>query len=297
MTTGIPQAQAHERLLDLPDVEGVKHRFVDAGELRVHVAEAGEGPTVLLLHGWPQHWFMWRRVIERLAPHFHLLAPDLRGFGWSEAPGDGYDGETFAGDQIALLDALQIESAKVIGHDWGGWTAFLLGLEHDDRIERMVVCNAPHPWPRLQRRLALESWRSWYALANATPLLGRRLLESGRMPKLILGGGNVGDPFPQPEVYVEQFREPARAEAAMKLYRYYLRAFAATLRGAYRRQRLRVPTLLLFGEQDRYVTPKLLPGFEPYAEHLEVELVPGSGHFLVDEKPQLVARRALAFLS
>jgi pimeloyl-ACP methyl ester carboxylesterase len=290
-------AQAADRAIDLPEVEGVEHRFVDADGLRVHVAEAGEGPMLLLLHGWPQHWFMWRRVIERLAPQFRLIAPDLRGFGWTEAPGHGYDGDTFAADQVALLDALEIESASVIGHDWGGWTAMLLGLDHSDRIERMVVCNSPHPWPRLQPRLALEAWRSWYALVNATPLLGRWLAESRLMPSLALERGNVGDPFPEGvDIYVEQFQDPARAEASMKLYRYYLRAFGRTLRGAYRRRRLAVPTLLLFGHRDRYVSPKLLPGFEPYAEHLELELVPDSGHFLVDEKPDLVARRALAFL-
>jgi pimeloyl-ACP methyl ester carboxylesterase len=290
-------AQAADRAIDLPEVEGVEHRFVDADGLRVHVTEAGEGPMLLLLHGWPQHWFMWRRVIERLAPQFRLIAPDLRGFGWTEAPGHGYDGDTFAADQVALLDALEIESASVIGHDWGSWTAMLLGLDHSDRIERMVVCNSPHPWPRLQPRLALEAWRSWYALVNATPLLGRWLAESRLMPSLALERGNVGDPFPEGvDIYVEQFQDPARAEASMKLYRYYLRAFGRTLRGAYRRRRLAVPTLLLFGHRDRYVSPKLLPGFEPYAEHLELELVPDSGHFLVDEKPDLVARRALAFL-
>lgn len=290
-------AQAADRATDLPEVEGVEHRFLDADGLRVHVAEAGEGPVLLLLHGWPQHWFMWRRVIERLAPQFRLIAPDLRGFGWTEAPGHGYDGDTFAADQIALLDALEIESASVIGHDWGGWTAMLLGLDHSDRIERMVVCNAPHPWPRLQPRLALEAWRSWYALVNATPLLGRWLAESGLMPSLALERGNIGDPFPEGvDIYVEQFQDPARAEASMKLYRYYLRVFGRTLRGAYRRRRLAVPTLLLFGQRDRYVSPKLLPGFEPYAEHLELELVPDAGHFIVDEKPDLVARRALAFL-
>ena len=136
---------------EIPHVEGVEHRFVDANGIRVHVAEAGapDSPAVLLLHGWPQHWYMWRRVIAGLGDEYRLLAPDLRGFGWTEAPGHGYDGETFAGDQVALLEALGLERAHVVGHDWGGWAAMLLGILHPDRIDRMVVCNAPHPWPRL----------------------------------------------------------------------------------------------------------------------------------------------------
>ncbi len=294
-----PTAKPHDQLLDLPAIEGVRHRFVDADGVEIHVAEAGDGPPVLLLHGWPQHWYMWRRVMERLAPHFRLIAPDLRGFGWSEAPGRGYDGDTFAADQVALLDALEIESASVIGHDWGGWTAFLLGIDHAERIDRMVVCNSPHPWPNLEPSLLLESWRSWYALVNATPVVGRRLTQS-RVPELILAHGNAGDPFRDGSgVYLGQFRDPARAEAASRLYRYYLRMFASGLRGggAFRSKRLSVPTLLLFGAQDRYVSTKLLPGYETHADDMELELVPDSGHFIVDEKPELVARRALAFLS
>jgi len=297
--SGGPTAQARDQIHDLPEVEGVEHRFVDAGGLRVHVAEAGDGPPVLLLHGWPQHWYMWRGVIERLAPQFRLIAPDLRGFGWTETPGAGYDAETFARDQVALLDALEIESASVIGHDWGGWTAFLLGIEHSDRIERMVVCNAPHPWPKLEPRLALETWRSWYAMALATPVLGPRLLQQTDFAAGILRRGNVGRPFTEVELkaYADSFRDPRRAQAVSGLYRYYQRAFAEGLRGRWRSRRLAVPTLMLFGERDLYVTPRALPGYEHYADEMELELVPDAGHFLVDEKPDLVARRALAFLS
>jgi pimeloyl-ACP methyl ester carboxylesterase len=296
--SGGPTAQAQDQVQDLPEIEGVEHRFVDVDGLRVHVAEAGDGPPVLLLHGWPQHWYMWRGVIERLAPQFRLIAPDLRGFGWTEAPGDGYDADTFAADQVALLDALEIESASVIGHDWGGWTAFLLGLDYPERIERMVICNAPHPWPRVEPSLLLEAWRSWYAIANASPLLGSWLAQS-RIPGFFLSHGNVHDPFPDGlDIYLRQFRDPARAQAAMKLYRYYLRIFIAGLRGGpYRDKRLGAPTLLLFGAADRWVSTRLLPGYEKHADDMQLELVPDSGHFLVDEKPDLVARRALAFLS
>ena len=293
-------APASDTAFDLPEVEGIMHRFVDADGLHVHVAEAGEGPPVLLLHGWPQHWFMWRQVIERLDPSYRLIAPDLRGFGWTEAPGHGYDGQTFAADQVALLDALEIETAHVIGHDWGGWTAFLLGIVHSDRVERMVVCNAPHPWPQVKPRLLLESWRSWYAAALAAPVLGPRLLERGQPTASVLGRGNVGAPFSESDLegYLSRFRDPVRAEAANRLYRYYMRIFLSGVRGRGTVSgRLSVPTLLLFGEQDRYVSPQLLPGFEPHADEMELELVPDAGHFIVDEKPELVARRALAFLS
>ena len=285
----------------MPQVEGVEHRFVDANGLRIHVAEAGPSdsgePPILLLHGWPQHWYMWRRVIGALRDERRLLAPDLRGFGWSEAPGHGYDGETFAADQVALLDALGIERAFVVGHDWGGWTAILLGLLHPERVERMMVLNAPHPWPRITPSLIAEGWRGWYTWLLAAPGLGPRFSRQGWVARTILTRGNVGNPFTAEEAdaYVDSFCEPSRALAVSQLYRYYQRVFREAIRGRWRDQRLAVPTRIVFGERDRYVSPKLLPGYEPYADDLEVELVPDSGHFIVDEKPDLIVARAREF--
>jgi pimeloyl-ACP methyl ester carboxylesterase len=292
----MPHETVHSRS---PGLEGFTHRHVDAGGLRVNLVEAGEGEPVLLLHGWPQHHQMWRRVIARLASDYRLLAPDLRGFGRSEAPGHGYDGETFARDQIALLDALDIERVKVIGHDWGGWTTMLLGLNHPERVEQLLVVDAPHPWPRVRLALLPEVWRSWYAMALAIPGLGPWLLHRTGFAKGILRRGTAPGTFGPDELdaYADSFREPVRAKAISALYRYYQRIFFEGLRGAFRDKRLRVPTLLLFGARDLYITPKLLEGWEPYADEMRVEIVPGAGHFLVDGRPELVCDRAREFFA
>ena len=284
------------RSAEPPPIPGAEHRYVDAGGLRVHYVEAGSGDPVLLLHGWPQHHYLWRGIIERLSDRFRLIAPDLRGSGWTEAPGHGYDCDTFARDQIALLDALEIERADLIGHDWGGWVGFLLALSHPERIARLLVCNDPHPWPRLRPSMTLESWRTWYALLNATPGLGAFVhRRTGYIPR-ILRSGNVGKPFSATdiEVYVERLRDPARARAASALYRYYWRAFVKGFAGGWRSQRLTPRTLLLFGKRDRLVPYRLVEGgYEDHADDMRVEIVPDSGHFIVDEKPDLVAERAL----
>ena len=279
-----------------PPIAGAEHRYAEVGGLRVHYAEAGEGQPVLLLHGWPQHHALWREVIEMMRDRFRLIAPDLRGFGWTGAPGHGYDAETFARDQVALLDELGIERADVIGHDWGGWTAFLLAIGHSDRVRRMVVCNSPHPWARPSGRLlARQLPKGWYAAANATPGLGPALNRSGRMPRYVLTHGNVGSPFTEAEVasYVDSFRPRDRALAVSRLYRYYQRVFPKAVRGHWREGRLNAPTRLLFGQRDIYVDPLLVEsGFQRNAPGMTVELVPDSGHFLVNEKPELVADRA-----
>jgi pimeloyl-ACP methyl ester carboxylesterase len=284
---------------EMPHADGVEHRFVAANGIRVHVAEAGppDAPAVLLLHGWPQHWYMWRRVMGRLADEYRLLAPDLRGFGWSEAPGHGYDAETFASDQVALLDALELDRAHIVGHDWGGWTAMLMGILHPDRVDRMVVCNAPHPWSRLSPRVVAELWRGWYTWLIATPVIGRRVLESEWIARQYMRI-NAGVPFDEEEreIYARSFTEPARAQAVVELYRYYQRIVMETVRGRWRSERLTRPTLLLFGERDASLSTRLLPGYERHADDMRVELVPDSGHFIVDEKPELVTRRTREWL-
>jgi pimeloyl-ACP methyl ester carboxylesterase len=285
---------------EMPHVEGIEHRFVHAHGIRIHVAEAGppDAPAVLLLHGWPQHWYMWRRVMAALGEEYRLLAPDLRGFGWTQAPGYGYDAETFAADQVALLDALDLDRAHVVGHDWGGWTAMLLGLLHSDRVDRMVVCNAPHPWSRLTPRLALELWRSWYTWLIATPVLGRRILTSGWIADRYMRL-NADLPFTDEEVgiYMRSFLDPQRARAVVQLYRHYQRVVLATARGRWAHHRIERPTLLLFGERDGSLSTRLLPGFESHADDMRLELAADSGHFIVDEKPDLVIGRTREWLA
>jgi pimeloyl-ACP methyl ester carboxylesterase len=100
-------------MIELPHVEGVEHRDVRLpGRVRLHIAEAGEGEPLVLLHGWPQHWYCWRGVVSELGSTYRLVMPDLRGFGWSEAPGGGYDAPTFAADIVALLDSLELASSS-----------------------------------------------------------------------------------------------------------------------------------------------------------------------------------------
>ena len=142
----------------IPHVTGVDHEFVDAGGLRTHVALAGDGPPVVLLHGWPQHWYLWRDVIPLVAPHARVIAPDLRGFGWTEVPEEGYDKLQLARDVLALLDELGVDEFTLAGHDWGGYAGFLLALEEPERVKGSLALNIIPPWPPRERRVALDSW-------------------------------------------------------------------------------------------------------------------------------------------
>src|SRR6478735_5330910 len=109
---------------ELPDLGGVEHRFVKLPGLTMHVAEAGTGEPLLLLHGFPQHWWGWYKVLPALARRYRVIAPDLRGAGWTDAPADGYNSEQLVADVVALLDALELDRVKLMAHDWGALVGF-----------------------------------------------------------------------------------------------------------------------------------------------------------------------------
>jgi pimeloyl-ACP methyl ester carboxylesterase len=287
---------------DLPHVEGVSHRWVRARGLEFHVAEAGAGDDVVLcLHGWPQHWYEWRHLLPALADRHRVIALDLRGFGWSDAPRRGYEKENLAADVLAVLDALGIERVKLVGHDWGGWIGFLLCLRAPRRFERYLALNILHPWPGDLRRTLPYAWRFGYQVAIMTPLLGYELHRRGALiPRAFFAAATKRDVW-DPEtvrVFTEKLTEPARARAAVQMYRtFQLRELLPIVRGRYAGAHLTVPTKILFGVDDPALRPELLEGHERHADEMSVELVEDCGHFIADEMPELVADRARAFFA
>jgi pimeloyl-ACP methyl ester carboxylesterase len=300
--TAAPGGSPAPGAVDPPAVPGVTHRWVEARGLRFHVAEAGAGDDVVLcLHGWPQHWYEWRHLLPALAADGkRALAIDLRGFGWSDAPAEGYEKENLAADVLAVLDALGLDRVKLVGHDWGGWIGFLLCLRAPERFERYLALNILTPWIDL-RRAVPEIWRFWYQWMILTPGLGYRLHTSGRfVPKVLVGASTVHSAWDEETLraFADNLAEPARARAAVQMYRVFnLREQLPILRGRYDQTTLTVPTRLLFGTDDTALRPELLAGYQHHADDMEVELVDGCGHFIADELPDLVAERARAFFA
>jgi pimeloyl-ACP methyl ester carboxylesterase len=284
----------------MPEVSGVEHRFVDARGLRFHVAEAGSGEPVVMLHGWPQHWWEWRRQIPVLAQRYRVVCLDLRGFGWSDAPADGYEKENMADDVLAIMDALELRRVRLVGHDWGGWIGFLLGIRAPERIERFLALNVTHPFLRASPRIALSYWRFFYQWMIASPFAGRRAV-AGLARRANVVGRWVGAgawTLEEARIFLGQFAEPERAHASVQLYRtFVLREGREVALGRYRRSRLTVPTLLLFGTGDQVLRPAMLRGYGPHADDMTVEFVEGVSHFIADQAPDLVNRRALDFFA
>lgn len=281
-----------------PHIDGVTHHWVRARGIEFHCAEAGGGDDVVLcLHGWPQHWYEWRHLMPALADRHRVLALDLRGFGWSEASKGGYEKESLAADVLAVLDELGIERVKLVGHDWGGWIGYLLALREPERIERFLALNIVPPWTSA-RDIGPNFWRFYYQQVILAPVVGYRLHRSGFVRKVLVGGSTVKDAWSKEalDAFADNYAEPARARAAVQVYRVFnLREALPIARGRYADAHLRVPTLHLHGEDDFVLRPSMLSGYERRADDMRVELVPGCGHFIADERPDVVAERAREF--
>jgi pimeloyl-ACP methyl ester carboxylesterase len=271
-----------------PPCDGVEHHFVDAGGVRLHVATAGpvDGPVVVLLHGWPQHWWLWRDVIPALAADGRrVVAPDLRGFGWSQVTPGGYDKEQFAADILALLDALELDVVDLVGHDWGGWTAQLMALRAPHRIRRLALLNIPPVW-QTAGPIARHLHKLAYQPVVATPGLGPL---AHRTPLLWWTLRRTGMPADAIAEFRPAFRSKARSVAGSKVYRTFLRReVPAIVRGRYDGRRLSMPVRVLFGLDDAAIARSLLDSFELHADDVQITDVPDCGHFIVDERPQQV---------
>jgi len=282
----------------MPQVEGVSHRDVHARGLRFHVAEAGpsDAPPVVLLHGWPQHWFMWRDVIPALATDRRVIAPDLRGLGWSDAPRTGYRKQELADDVLALLTELGVERFDLIGHDWGAFTGFLVCLTAPERVGHYLGCSLPHLWPPAERPSLRRLLTLWYQVALASPGLGAWLMRNGEFARRVLRAVRTHGRYSDEELaaFADVLREPDHARATQQYYRtFLLHELRPLVSGAFRAQTLTTPTRLLWGRRDPILQGAHASGeHERYAPQMTIEWVEQTGHFLPEERPELVVQRA-----
>lgn len=279
-----------------PQQDGVSHRDVIAGGLRMHVAEAGpaDGPPVLLVHGWPQHHYCWNRVVPDLSRDHRLLMPDLRGFGWSEATSGGYEKENLLGDLIALLDALGVERVTYVGHDWGGFIGFLFGMRAPERLEALINLSIPHPWPsheerRDPRRIAVLAYQVPITLPLVAPLAMRAGM-AGKVMRLASRHGTFSDQ--EIELYDATFRTRQGARTTTGMYRTFLsRELLPMVRGRYEDSVIPVRTHLAVGSRDGIMDHASLGGYEGNAPQMTTEVLDDVFHFLPEERPDVVVAR------
>lgn len=274
---------------------------IETNGIRLHAAIEGEqGPLVVLLHGFPECWYSWRQYLHPLAEAgFRAAAPDMRGYNLSDKPAGvlNYQLPILTADVMGLIQALGEQKAIIVGHDWGGVVAWRFAMDYPEAVEKLVVCNAPHP-ARMQAEL--RHWRqlrkSWYVFFFQLPWLPEAVIGSD--PARFLERGMRGSAVRKSaisnedlRVYAEALRQPGALTAAINYYR-------AVVRWGMRLPLapISAPTLLIWGEEDIALGKALVAGTERYVPDLRVHFIPDCGHWVQQEAAEEVERTLLDFL-
>jgi pimeloyl-ACP methyl ester carboxylesterase len=285
----------------MPALDGVRHEYVEVNGFRVHVAEAGapDAEPLLMQHGWPQHWWAWRKVIPPLAERFRVICPDLRGHGWSDAPPTGYDKPQFASDLIGVMDALGLDRVKLVGHDWGAMAGFLACLSNPERFERYLAMAIAAPLPSGDPKQLLSIWKLYYQVPLTAPLIAPRLVRKPDFFKLFLRAGLARrDAMTDRDMDLYAHAMAERPHVTLAIYRTFLRHELWPMARGRWAGRLRVPTLVLAGDHDIVVdADRTRMAAERYADDMRVQELPGVGHFVPEEAPETLLESARAFFA
>ena len=281
----------------------IEHRYAQLGDVRLHYVEVGEGPLVLLLHGFPQFWYMWRFQIPALAgAGFRVVAPDMRGYNLSEKPRgvSSYRVELLARDVEHLILACGEESAMVVGHDWGAAVAWVTAMMYPERVKRLGILNVPHP-ERFARGLLrpAQLLRSSYMFFFQIPRLPEKGLVVGDFASLRYALRNEQmhpGAFTDVDIerYVEALARPGALTAALNYYRALFRRNPLKARALLRR--IEAPVMVIWGERDRYLSKELAEPAPAWVPNLRVERLPDASHFVAEDRPDEVNSLLIGFL-
>ena len=275
-------------------------RYVDTGDLRQHVVTGGQGPPLLLVHGWPQTWYAWRLVMPDLARDFQVIAPDQRGTGLSGKPSDGYDTGTLAGDLVALMDALGHQRFAMAGHDTGMWIGYALAADHPGRVARLAVAETPlpglSPSPPLFAPARLNN-ALWHFAFNRLAEVNDQLV-AGR-EDVYFGwqfASKAAKKLPDYAVrhYVDTLAaSPETLHASFAIYR----ALDATIAQNQQRKnrRLTLPVLAIGGQYS--LGEQVADTMKLGADDVQALVVPGCAHWVPEETPEETLAALTAFLA
>ena len=297
----------------LSNHDSFRHETVHANGLNFHCVVAGEGKLVLFLHGFPEFWYEWRNLLPIFAASgFRAVAPDLRGYNLSDKPDDvaAYKMSHLVADVAGLIDHYSSDGrALVVGHDWGGVIAWGLSISRPEKVEKLVIINAPHPGT-MRRELAIsadQQHASRYIHYFRRPDAEAGLMENNcfRLGRMIFETAAHPDVFP-PEVQAEYVKAWSQEGAVQGGLNYYsasqifpdisteeLRERAAAFS---ENLKVTVPTLVIWGEKDLALTTGNLNGLESYVADLKVIRIPDGSHWVIHEQPELIASHIRTFL-
>ena len=278
-------------------------QYAAVNGVQLHYREAGHGPLVILLHGFPEFWYSWRHLMPALADAgYHAIAPDLRGYNLSGKPQGvaSYTIDTLADDIAALIHHAGERRAHIIGHDWGGAVAWHLAMRHRELVDRLVILNAPHPRAFARElRKPRQLWRSRYMLLFQLPRVAEAIIARNDFAiiRRILRNDPVRpDAFSDVDIdrYIHALARPWALSSAINYYRAAARFRPGRTPGF--SSRIDAPTLLIWGEQDRYLDIALSANLDRWVPNLAVEYIADASHWVMSDAPEEVERLVVNFL-
>lgn len=273
-----------------------EHRMIDAGEVRLHIVEArpatvtDDTPLVLLLHGFPEHWWSWRSQLSALRDAgYWAIAPDMRGYGQSDKPYEvgEYEVEKLAGDVAGVIRAVGRKKAIVVGHDWGGVIAWAFAMEHPDMLERLAILNVPHPLQMLKGlKTAKQLKKSWYMFFFQLPKIPELAIAKDDYAMVRKTFAIDGVPADEIERYVEALRIPGVVRSAVNYYRASIRRVASG-----RTPKMKVieqPVLVIWGDRDRHLGKEMAEPPPRFVPHARTVHLPDASHWVQRDEPARV---------
>jgi epoxide hydrolase 4 len=281
------------------------HRFAVVDGVRLHYVEAGpeDGPLVVLLHGFPEFWWAWRRQIPALvAAGYRVIAPDQRGYARSDQPRAvrDYSLERLSADVAGLIAAVGAERAFVAGHDWGAVVAWGVATLYPERVERVAILNVPHPdtMQRTLQRSFQQVRKSWYMFFFQIPWLPERMLARGGKDTLARvysdarAGACTDDDLAK---YAEAFRGPGAWRGPINWYRAALRRSPRKTRALYRP--IPAEVLVIWGMQDAFLGAEMAESDPVLVPHVRIERLPDASHWVQHDEPERVNTLLTSFFS
>jgi pimeloyl-ACP methyl ester carboxylesterase len=281
---------------------GVTERFEQVNGIRLHIAESGHGKPVLLLHGFPEFWYSWRHQLPALShAGFRAIAPDLRGYNESERPTSVvcYRTKTLVTDIVKLIEELKCGPVYLVGHDWGGLIAWRLAASHSHLVRKLIVLNAAHP--AAFRRELRRNWRQWikshYVLFFQLPWLPERMIRAKDFALLERGWRTQPvnpDAFTGTDIqeYKQAFEKGI--SGPLNYYRAAFR-FSSDLFGS--PQIVSVPTLVIWGAQDTFMSASVNDYLHHWVPTLVVKTIPDASHWVQNDVPEKVNTLLIDFLT
>ncbi len=275
------------------------HKYLISNGIKLHYVTQGEGPLVLLLHGFPEFWYSWRHQIPVLAENFKVVALDLRGYNESEKPTDigNYSLEELLLDLDGVITGLGYARCHLVGHDWGGYLAWAMASYYPEQVQTLSVLNAPHPAKFRSGLLEPgQAWRSWYIGAFQLPWLPEVALAWNDYQAIAtIFQTHAINQAAFSAADIEAYKNAVgRRGCLTAMVNYYRNLWP----GLWERDwpPLNLPVLMLWGEGDKALNLNLTEGTEAYARDFRLQIIPHCGHWVQQEQPQLVNQYLQEFM-